>query len=189
MLLNKQSGQISQVLLVVAIALLVVIVAVFFAIRVFSPKEASPIAVEEEVEPEPVYKAMAGNVEFSFVSAVDIGNTLLAADAIKTRRENLTTTERFIKVTISAQNKGKLHTENRAWQLGSIVDGEGRVFIENEDAKYWAPQPSPCGAVLGPEFEPTKCVKIYEVAKVARDLKIEAIYEKETVLLDLKITR
>lgn len=176
-------------LLVVAIALLVVIVAVFFAIRIFSPKEVVQTTAEEEAEPEPVYKAMAGDIEFSFISAVDIGNTLLASDAVKTRRENLTTTERFIRIIVSAQNKGKFHTKNRAWQLGNIVDGEGRVFIESEDAEYWMSQPSLCGAILGPEFEPTKCVKIYEVAKVARDLKIEAIYEKETVLLDLKITR
>jgi len=87
---------------------------------------------------------------------------------------DLVTTEKFIKVTIGAQNKGKSNVLQSSWDIGNIIDSDGRNFIPIiNQAYFWLPKIDLCGSILKPEFEPTPCVKIYEVSKASDSLKIE----------------
>ena len=64
----------------------------------------------------------------------------------------------------------------------------------------WLPDPDLCGALLKPEFEPTPCVRIYEVSTVSKNFKIQVIANKkvgseypsgkeDTALIDLIVTQ
>jgi hypothetical protein len=107
----------------------------------------------------------------------------------------LSTTEKFIKVTVAAQNKGKVNLPQFSWDIGNLVDSDGRNFVPiNEKAYYFLPQPSLCGEVLKPEFEPTPCVKLYEVSKASTNLKIMltasgTTSKKEAALIDIVVTK
>ena len=85
--------------------------------------------------------------------------------------------------------------------MGNIVDSDGRNFTPLQyDADAWLPDPNLCGELLKPEFEPTPCVKIYEVSTVSKGLKIQVTSlrkvgveypsdKKDTALIDLIVTQ
>ena len=110
-----------------------------------------------------------------------MGNTLYGAQSRNSSwQKDITTTERFVKVTIGAQNQGDQNIEAQVWSLGDIVDSDGRHFTSSQyDIDSWLPQPNLCGTLLKPAFDPTPCVKIYEVSKVSKGLKIEVIANKK----------
>ena len=63
-------------------------------------------------------------------------------------QKDLTTTEKFIKVTIGGQNKGKIDTPMNVWNLGNIIDSEGRNFIPNgHDVNPWISKENGCGEI------------------------------------------
>ncbi len=173
--MNKSSGKISSILLILAAILIVVIVVVFVVIRTAAIKNAnnaksanSPNPTET---PKPVYETTIGDVKFIFESAEDLGGVLKSKNS--NYQQDLTTTEKFVKVIIGAQNKGKINFPSQSWDVGNIVDSDGRNFISiNDQAYYFLPAQNLCGALLKPEFEPVPCIKLYEVSKSSTKLKV-----------------
>ena len=132
----------------------------------------------ETTVPLPVYEQQLGNIRFVFVSARDLGNTLKASEAVSTSygsQKDLTTKEKFIEVTIGAQNKGTVNTEQGAWDIGNVIDLDGRNFVPLDGyvVNPWLPAQNSCGVLLKPAFDPAPCAKIYEVAKGSGGFKIE----------------
>ena len=177
-----QKGQASRLLLVLAIIVLVAVVIVYLVIRM-AETPAAPAENPGETIPQPEYEQTLGNVKFVFMDSRDLGSVLRASDAkgqSSSWLKDIKTTERFIIVTIGAQNKGKENIVERSWDIGNIVDSEGRNFVSLD--KYasdpWIPDENSCQALLKPEFEPVPCVKIYEVSKISTGLKITVISGK-----------
>lgn len=191
---NKSSGKISKVLIILAAVLLVVIVVVFVVIRVAATKKSQTSLVNSSTPqkpepPKPVYETTIGDIRFLLISSEDLGNFLKAKSSYE---PDLKTTEKFIKVVIGAQNKGKNNTDQYFWDIGNIVDSEGRNFIPDNQAYYFLPRPDLCGSVLKPEFRPISCVKIYEVSRLSKNLKIEVKVgdsKKQPSFIDLKLTQ
>lgn len=168
-MLKKNTGKISSAILILAALLVIVIIIVFVVLKVSSVKNtpntpATNNSTTTPVQPpKPVYDATIGDIKFIFESAQDLGSVLESKSGYQ---QNLTTTEKYIKVIIGAQNKGKTNLQQGAWDIGSIVDSDGRNFVSiNEQAYSFLPNPNTCGALLKPEFEPTPCVKLYEVSR------------------------
>lgn len=191
MKLKKESGQISGILIILAGVILVVIVVIFIVVR-FAAK--NPIftkpAEEEQKAPELEYETTFQDTRFVFISAEDMGNVLYGQSDFF--RNDLVTTEKFIKVTIGAQNKGKVNLAQYSWDVGNIVDSDGRNFVPLTNANEHLPKPDLCGALLKPEFAPTPCVKIYEVSKASTNLKITLMAmgqssKKQGALIDILV--
>lgn len=186
-----QIGQVSRMLLVLMVVIFILIVAVYLVLRF-----AENTKVQDSQQnilnepPKPVYDKTLGNVKFSFVSAKDMGNFLKAQTAYQ---NDVRTTDKFIMVTVSAQNKGKTNLTQYSWEVGDLIDSEGRSFVSiNQKAYYFLPKADLCGSLLKPEFEPTPCVKLYEVSKNSEKFKVEIIYqpnsskkEKQQDVLDI----
>lgn len=140
------------------------------------------------VIPKPVYTTTIGNIKFALESSIDLGSVLKVQS---TYQNDLVTTERFIKVTIGAQNKGKTETTQFAWEVGNVIDSEGRTFISIKNKAYqFLPQPDLCGTILKPEFDLIPCVMMYEVSKQSAGLKVEVINRSQKqgkALLDLDL--
>lgn len=181
---NKQKGQVSRLLLVLAIVVLVAVVIVYLVMQM---AERPPAPTVEDPGnggvPQPSYEKTLGNIKFVFIDSQDFGSVLTPAMAEKqsSARDSLETTERFVVVTIGAQNKGKQNIEERAWEMGDIIDSEGRRFVplKGYNINNWIPETSDCGALLKPEFDPVPCTKIYEVAKISTGLKITVMTGKD----------
>ena len=181
--LNISRGAASSIILVLGIALLLVVVVVFVVIKVNASKTAdgSLDKNSEAISTGPVYDTNAGDVRFLVVSATDLGNVLHIQNprnmlGLQDTRydEPITTTEKFIKVVIGAQNKGKLNIPKDIWEVENIVDSDGRNFVPIDAEGYVGlPDPDLCGSLIKPEFEPTPCVKIYEVSKASTGLKVK----------------
>lgn len=197
---NKESGQASKLLLVLAIVVLVAIVITYVIMRA-AEKPPKPV-VNTPTIPQPFYEQSLGDIKFIFLQARDMGNVLKGSQSRNSNwQKDLTTPERFIKVTIGAQNKGLVNIKERVWELENIVDSEGRNFTPLQyNVDSWLPDPNLCGALLKPEFEPTPCVKIYEVSTVSKGLKIQITSlkkigneypsdKKDTALIDLIVTQ
>ena len=162
-------------LLILAIVVLVAAVIVYIVMKA-TEKAPPPNPAEIETGPKVVYEATVGAIKFTFQEARDMGSILRGSLSRNPNwQKDIVTTERYIKVAIGAQNKGKQNIEDRTWNLGNIIDSEGRIFVPEEDYTIdaWLPQPDLCGALLKPEFAPTACAKIYEVAKISQGLKVE----------------
>lgn len=192
---NKESGQISRTLIILAFAVLLMGGAIYGVLRFGAGKKAR--LAQEEAEksantepPKPVYETQLGDIRFLFDSAYDLGSVV---KAVKQNQQDIKTTEKFIYLTVRAQNKGKGDTVRYSWDIGNIVDSEGRNFLPYENSYGFLPQPDLCGAILKPEFEPTPCVKMYEVSKISDNLKIEIKFvpqnssKPQSALLDLKV--
>lgn len=189
--LNKQWGQVSRAILVIAGAILLITIIAFLAIKIASSKksQAVPSSAQEIEPPKPVYETTIGDIKFALQSSMDIGS-VLKSDKSQVYQKDLTTTERFVRVVIGAQNKGKNETAQFVWEVGNIIDSEGRNFIPiTNKAYYFLPQPSLCGAILKPEFAPIPCTMMYEVSKQSTGLKVEVkvkLPKGAKALLDLK---
>ncbi len=192
---HKESGQVSRTLIILGFVVLLMTGVVYGVIRLAAGKKAR-LAQEEanqlaNVEPpKPVYEIQLEDVRFLFDSAIDLGPVIKAT---KTSQVDLRTTEKFIYVTIRAQNKGLGQLPRYTWNIGNIIDSTGRNFIPDDSAYTFLPNPDLCGAILKPEFEPTPCTKIYQVSKASTNLKVEVNYvpqnssKPKTALLDLNV--
>ncbi len=191
---STESGQISRILIISAVILLVIIVIVYGVIKFFSTNKSqvsktdNSLVVTPAETPKLIYEYMIGDIKFLIQSSENLGNIL---ESQLSYENDLTTTEKFIKVVIGAQNKGKNNIAQYSWEIGDIVDSEGRNFISINDRAYsWLPKPDLCGALLKPEFEPIPCVKYYEVSKVSTNLRIVVKVtqpKKEETFLDLNL--
>jgi len=178
MKISKESGQVSRLLLVLAVVVLVAAIIVYLVMRMASPPPA-PDGPDTTEVPLPVYEQQLGDIKFSFISSINKGSVLRASEIrnkqyISSYQKDITTTERFIQVTVGAKNMGTANTEINAWTLENIVDSEGRNFVPEEgySVAAWLPDPNLCGALLKPAFDPTPCTKIYAVSKESTGLKI-----------------
>lgn len=200
---NKEAGQVARLFLILAIVILVAVIIVFIVMRA-ATAPPKPV-VEQPTGPEILYEAQLGDVKFTFIEARDMGKVLLGSKSNRPDwQKDLTTTEKFIIVTIGAQNKGKENVPERVWDLGNIIDSEGRIYEPlGQTANPWRPDPNLCGELLKPEFAPLYCVKVYEVSRVSTGLKIvvsaskkqsdgdysSSDKDKETALIDLIVTQ
>ncbi len=196
-LIKSERGQIAKTLLALAIVILIALGIAYIVVNKAKPKPPVVPQNGNETQNQPIYEATIGDIRFIFLEAKDKGNTLYGKDSnYPNWQKDLKTTERFIEVVVGAQNVGKVNTEERDWDLGNIIDSEGRVFVPSgSEVNSWLPsyQEDLCGSVLKPSFEPSPCKKIYEVAKVSTGLKIEVlVYKKrytgnevEKALLDI----
>lgn len=184
---NKSSGQASRTLLIIAIIVLVAVVITYSAMRYAEKKPAAPSP--GPTVPQPVYEATLGDIRFVFQEARDFGSTLKGSQSKNPQwQQDLKTTERFVKVTVGAQNKGKENTKHGGWDIENIVDSEGRNYVPASGVDSWLPEKNTCGELLKPEFAPTSCTKIYEVSKVSTGLKIRVKAGSAAALLDLIVT-
>ena len=203
---NKSSGQASRLLLILAVVVLVAAIIVYLVLKM-AEQPTKPATTTEPTVVAPIYEQTLGNVKFIFESAINHGDTLYAANVVNSSYSsygtNLTTVENFIEVKIGAQNMGKFNIEERSWNIENIIDSEGREFVPLEDYSVnpWLPNEDLCGSLLKPAFEPTPCIKIYEVSKKSTGLKIRIKAGKDntannfssddvdTALIDLIVTQ
>lgn len=193
----NEKGQTARLFLVLAAVVLVAVIIVYLVMRMANPAP-KPQASATPTVPLPVYETKIGNVRFVFMSAIDRGSTLRASQ-IKNQNfssytKDLSSTARFIEVTVGAQNKGTENTQTNDWDIENIVDSEGRNFVPSGyEANPWLPTQNNCGALLKPSFDPTPCTKIYEVSKESTGLTIRVLSGKgvnsggkaESALIDL----
>lgn len=197
---KKEAGQVSRLLLVLAVIVFVAIIITYLVMRA-AERPPKPAENEPVVEM-PVYEQTLGDIKFIFQQARDMGGVLYGSQSRNPSwQKDKTTTERFIKVTVGGQNKGPVNIKEGVWDLGNIVDSEGRNFTPlGHDVNPWLPDPNLCEELLKPEFEPTPCVKIYEVSKISKGLKIQVLAnkkvgneypsgDKESALIDLIVTK
>lgn len=179
--LPLQSGQVSRFLLILAVVILVAAIIVYLVMKM-AEKPARPTEPVTENQPKVVYETTMDDIRFVFVKAKDRGNILRGSESNRGNTDDLTTTERFIEVTVGGQNKGKQYIPGKAWVIGDVVDSEGRHFepLENYSISSWLPEDDLCETLLKPEFDPIPCVKIYEVSKASVGLKIQVLAEKKT---------
>lgn len=195
--IKKSRGQVAKIILVLAIIVLIALGIAFFVTRK-SQKAPAKTPVTVTTPPPPVYNVKINDINFILLDNTDLGNTLFGKESRNPSWQvNLETTERFVEVTIGAQNAGKTDTRQLIWDVGNIVDDQGRNFIpeQEETIASWLPADSlqVCGSILKPIFTPTPCIKIYAVAKGSTGLKIQVWVLKSinsdqrvTGLLDLK---
>ncbi len=173
--INYASGWVSRTLIILAIVVFIAILIVFFAIKFASNASKSKNGANDVDAQKPVYEVTFGDVRFIFESAQNLGSVLKGSLANSAYQQDVTTTEKFIRVIIRAQNKGKMNLPKFNWDIGSVIDSDGRIFPPSDQVFYFLPRPDTCGETLKPEFEPIPCTKIYEVSKVSNKLKIEVI--------------
>jgi len=194
---NKSSGQISRLLLVLSIIVFVAAIIVYLIMRM-AEAPSKPIG-EEETVVMPVYEQTLSDIKFIFQGAINHGDTLYSSNiknsTHRTYKTDLTTKENFIEVKIGAQNMGKLNTRDNSWDIENIIDSEGREFVPLEDYSVspWLPEENLCGTLLKPAFDPTPCIKIYEVSKKSTGLKIRVTTKvdnkEESALIDLIVSQ
>lgn len=194
MQINSSRGQISKILLILAVLVFIAVLVAYVVFRITTLRNSRNAEPEDSSLPEEVseksYETMVGDIRFLFESAQNLGSVLKSNDP---RSKDLVTTEKFIKVVIGAQNKGKFDTLEKSWTLGNIIDSEGRNFVPLYDPRYhFLSLPDLCGSILKPEFEPTPCVKIYEVSNVSTNLKVEVVKvvskkNRESSFIDLDV--
>lgn len=198
-----QAGQASRLLLILGIVVFVAVVIVFVVMKA-TTAPPKPV-VEQPTVPKIIYETTLGDIKFIFQEAVDSGKILYGSKSkYPDWQKDLVTKEKFVIVTIGAQNKGKENIPERIWDIGDIIDSEGRKYVSlDQTASAWLPEPNLCGALLKPEFSATPCTKIYEVSRISTGLKIViSSYKKdssgkystndknqETALIDLIVTQ
>ena len=198
--LHFSSGQIATTLLVLAVVILLAAVGIYFFLKYI---DGQKVKKEQEVKnntvqepPKPVYETRVGDVNFTFISSRNRGSVMKTTEKTNFVQQ-ITTTDYFIEVKVGAQNKGKINLVQGSWNVGNIVDSEGRNFVAIDTKAYpWLPKPNLCASLLKPEFQPTPCVKIYEVSKASTGLKVEVLSgmnqgnsKKQGALLDLNILK
>jgi len=191
---NKEAGQASRLLLVLAIVVLVAVIITFLVVKMAEKPPAPPSGNQPEVQL-PFYEQTLGNIRFVFESALDRGNILRASEVINNQYNSSSQKDlqvsnsgaKFIQVTIGAQNVGTENTEQNAWTIENIVDSKDREFVSLQDYNInpWLPVPNLCGSLLKPAFDPTPCTKIYEVSKQSTGLKIRVETGKDNLANNL----
>ncbi len=166
-----------RLILIGAVIVVIIIIAVMASTMM---KPSPPPEEVEEEEEELVYEVEVGDIKFKLKEVKDRGDVLKASESKypKSTREDLTTTERFIEVTISAQNIGKDNIRFGGWEVKELIDSEERNFYSSPQLDNWILEENKCGDILKPGFSPTFCTKIYEVAKISTGLKVEVLAKK-----------
>ena len=181
--IKKSKGALSTIIIVLIVIVVIALVIAFLATRNQKPKTQT---TNSNTPPPPVYDLTINSIRFLSISALEEGNTLSGKLSKHPQsQEDLTTTERFIKVTVGAQNVAKVDTKRDDWDLGKIVDSDGRMYGP-VDASSWITEDNFCSTILKPSFQPSLCIRYYDVARVAKGLKIQVMSKGSTGLIDLK---
>lgn len=174
----KSSGKSALFLILGAVIIIIVALVVVAYLRTSSrdSENSEPVEIVKGEMPELVHEVVIGDIKFTLVEAKDIGNILRCQErtVLPTRcrpQDDLVTTDKFIKVTITAQNIGKDDIRRGNWSVEELVDSDGRKFYSAR-AGRWIPEESECAALLKPSFTPTSCTEIYDVAKHSIGLKL-----------------
>jgi len=180
-------GDQKQLMILVGIIIVVVVIIIIAFTAITKPPPPPP------PEPKgPVHEIELGNIKFELVGeAKDKGNILKASESesfeFYPNLPDITTTEKFIEVTVSATNIGKENIQANGWDLLEIIDEDGRKFPFPNKVTNWLPKNNQCRGGLKPGFTPILCTKIYEVAKVSTGLKIKVSAGVINDFLDLGI--
>lgn len=184
---KKSPGLASRTLIILAVVVFLAMAVVYLALSLAGGNQQAQQNQKKKVD-EPVYEKTLGDIRLVLESSIDMGSILPAKDRYQ---NTVTTTGRFIKVVVGAQNKGKIDTTTGSWDIGNIIDSEGRNFVAVDSKAYhYLPKPNSCGAILKPEFDPVPCTKIYEVSKESRGMKVvvtSLLPARATSLLDLNL--
>jgi len=187
----KESGQLSmkQMVILGAIGAVGAIIIILSSDVLKSTKTPIPTVNKEQ---EPVYEVILGKaVRFKLQEVKDRGDTLLLEESTMPQfvKKNVTTTERFIEVSVLVDNISQDNINIGRWDIKEIYDSEGSKFYSEPVFNYWASRESQCGDILKPKFTPTLCSKIYNVSKISTGLKLELYFKesKEQVFIDLGI--
>jgi len=169
---NKTTGRIPNFVLFIIIGIVIIILIVM--IISFVKKSPAPTSEEGPKSEEPTDEAVIGDVKFKLKEASDLGNILRVSESKNNQvQKDIVSTERFVKVTITAENVGKESVYLGTWDLKDLFDKEERRFIFSQQTSPWIPEDSRCGDTLKPGFTPTSCTKIYEVANISSGLKVK----------------
>jgi hypothetical protein len=176
----NSAGQVSKLLLVLAVIVLVAVVITYLIIKMATPppRPIEPIGPDVVL---PIYEQTLGDIKYIFIEARNMGDTLKGSESRNPQwQKDLKTTDRFIELTVGVQNKGKENIPERVWNIENIVDSEGRNFVPSSesDVKSWLPELDLCEELLKPEFEATPCTKIYEVSNISTGLKVRVVASK-----------
>ncbi len=175
-------------LILIGAVIAVIVIIVIIAITMMKP--VPPSEETEEEKEELVYEVEVGDIKFKLKEVKDRGDILKISENKYPRstREDLITTERFIEVTISAQNIGKDNIRFGEWEVKELIDSEKRKFYSSRQSDNWILEENKCSDILKPGFSPTFCAKIYEVAKISTGLKVEVFAKKGgSAFIDLGI--
>lgn len=199
---NKSSGQASKLLLILAIVVFIAGIMIYLVMKMATPalKPVSSATPKPTATPGPVYQKQLNDINFVFESAVNRGSLLSGSDIINSNQFGAPQSVSadpggsFLQVTIGAQNEGQANTAEGEWDIGNIVDSQGRNFIpmDNNVVGAWLSSQNACNVLLRPAFEPVLCTKIYQVSDKSTGLKI-TIQNKQkgkkatTSLLDLVV--
>jgi len=174
----NSAGQASRLLLVLAVVVLVAIVITYLLVK-WAAQPPSPVTPTGPEVNLPVYEKQLGNINFTFVSAIDRGAKLRVSEVANSMyrssaTSDLTTGEKFVQVTIGVKNMGTTNIEANSWGIENIIDSQNREFVplEGYTVNPWLPNPDLCGSLLKPAFSPTSCTRIYEVSKESTGFKI-----------------
>lgn len=182
---KKSLGEISRNVLVLGGVIVAIIIIAVVVVNITNQPVSTPTEEKEGEKTEgPVYEVVMSDIKFKLKEAKDIGNVLKVPEDYPRHMDDLTTTEKFIEVTVTAENIGKENIATSDWDINELVDSEGRIFQSSREANIWIPEESNCGTLLKPGFTPTPCIKIYEVAKVSSGLrvKLSSKQHKKTIL-------
>ena len=196
---NKSSGQAAKMLLALIIVIFVAILIAYLVIKSAEKPVKPPATIDTNTTPKAIYESTADDIKVTFQESYNFGSVLRGANTNNKYQKDLVTTEKYIMVTVGAQNQGKIDTPQAIWDLGNIIDSDGRNFIANSyNANPWLPANNGCGSILKPDFTPTSCTRIYEVAKGSNGLKLQVFVskkdkandkydtsKKDTIILDL----
>jgi hypothetical protein len=179
---NKKQLYILGGLVVFSIIFIIIISMVL--IKPSSP----PTSLEPKVK-EPVYEITLGSINFHLEEAKDLGDILEISEIKRqvSRPEAVSTTEKYVEVTIKARNMGKETIKIGNWEIRELVDSQGRIFQYSRELLPWISIDNNCGAELKPGFAPSLCTAIYEVAKVATGLQVRVKSGSKEDLIDLGI--
>ncbi len=171
---NKIYGSRGGILIIVGIIVVAIVVAIIVMSLIGGGSGPGPSGPTPTMSPLPIYELTLGNTKFKLETARNKGNTLNGLESNYPEwKPDLTTTEKFVEVTITAENTGKENISEGSWDIKEIFDSEGRKFEESYDARDWVSTEIRCGALLKPAFAPTSCTRIYEVAAISIGLKIK----------------
>jgi len=169
---NKTKGAIPSFVIFIIIGIVAIILIV--VIISFVKKASAPPSEEGPKSEEPTNEAVIGDIKFNLKEASDLGNILRGSESKNNQvQKDIVSTERFVKVTITAENVGKESVNFGTWDLKDLFDKEERRFVFSEQTNPWIPEDSRCGDTLKPGFTPTPCTKIYEVANISTGLKVK----------------
>ena len=186
---NKSSGQVSRLFLVLGIVILVAVIIVYLVMKMVTPAPKPVVSLPTATgTPSLVFQKQVGDIQFVFQNGVDKGTVITTAQIVNTQIvpqfesnqnapvSNLVASSggKYIQVTVGAQNEGLGNIDQGSWDIGNVVDSQGRNFIPLDatiDAP-WISANNGCGALLLPALDPVPCTKIYEISNKSTGLKI-----------------